>query len=822
MKGKLVALLLCLGLASANAVAGWGAWDQASSFRSAVFKRIAEDAEARKFALEHDGKVSYITDLFFSAGSDRIAVSSRADLTKTLVSPEVLRYELQPSVSRFVGDGFGDISFEYRDDKHRVIIDRNPITDEMIATNINPSGLDSANAAVRNAGEQIQLSSTPKKWTNSIDVAAKNITRSQVDVEPTQLEAVSLSNGAILFKYGMGKMSFDTRFGRANLSASGVAVVDSGYRILYFGGMTYEGYLVGADGSVTPISGGRMTHAVNAGFDPSVHPAIIEVMDRIRGGMAKNVDQSPGKPGGSYEMYAEISPVIFMWDVNAQAVAEHRTNIAPLVIYAVATTIDGAITLAVNTVGLVTGNQAMVNFNGPLAWTAEKATNLALTGNANGAGGATYLGDNTGQWVGRAVGVAVTITSMTGEIKMATSTAISTMGGAAGKALANASYDVASDLNTYRSNMQDAVNLLTEATLEFDSPFVRQAAEISTPNSSITKSDDSSATDPLATSGLSVRGVTPDPVVNDIASSDTSSISASFISPYSLSMGRPGQPFDNIYAFASPLISMAAQQAASPSALTTIGLGTDNFISITPITSANRITNPLPGNPLFNFNSFPIGPTVLFGSDYIRANSDILSVALSGALSGLDLVTYSPIVAINNVAGEGVVTYGSDTNSTIWARYAVNRAGLQYTSFGTAVKITIFPADVISGFQEYNVAWADGVSPTQFMPTAGVATYSGSLAGMFDGGVIPWGGLSMSVDFQTGGIAGNFSFNSTIGTLSATVSGNGFSGTAITSSGMNGTTRGHFYDQAAAETSGAINLSGNGNVFVGSFAAKKM
>ncbi|WP_067733418.1 transferrin-binding protein-like solute binding protein, partial [Novosphingobium naphthalenivorans] len=259
----------------------------------------------------------------------------------------------------------------------------------------------------------------------------------------------------------------------------------------------------------------------------------------------------------------------------------------------------------------------------------------------------------------------------------------------------------------------------------------------------------------------------------------------------------------------------------------------------------------------------PVTPFSITGTSTDDATGSESTVALNftsanGTVSASYYTGDSANVALAGGTAEAAeATVSASSDSAITAGTGVVRTfdfgqALQYTSYGLW-EIASDP-DALSTYAGV-FAGAPQTALTSDMPTTGSATYSGNAVGYV---VDPssasaygtagrfYGDATLTANFAGNSLSGSITNNTVYSVgdaqetlaiggmndiaLSATISGNTYSGTATAGSGTGnvfdiagatGTLNGAFYGTAAAETGGTFSLEGgtNGVTVIGSFGA---
>lgn len=276
----------------------------------------------------------------------------------------------------------------------------------------------------------------------------------------------------------------------------------------------------------------------------------------------------------------------------------------------------------------------------------------------------------------------------------------------------------------------------------------------------------------------------------------------------------------------------AKQFAATHDEFPSLPFLSDSYVSRTPIESGYIVLNgQVYDRPYFT------GNTQLLPSESLAYVGGLHPFQATGSLSDLN-----GLVNVSIYPFYFVLTNSTDSNRT-WTKTASitlegQNLGLHSSNFGIAVLANERPFHT-------HAAWAYGTAPTMNMPYSGVATYSGLMNCIADSQVGGGGAASFSVSFTNARVAGVLTHGyvgvTGVTQISASIAGNGFTGTASTAglSGlqvtdhgffnqvadipkpMAGNVSGHFYGGNAEELVGAFSLMGGGHVVVGSFGAKK-
>lgn len=779
-------ILKCLPFALAamfplNASASWGAWGEDVGIRGEGFQKMMQQASteaevAAKAGIGSNVKdapsvANYVTSSLFKSGNKSYKVQAVSRLTRTPVSEHLVHYEAQPLIADFKNGAAGELSLAFPLGARKMTVDRDPENERLSGGNLPSYMIESGNQAVAESEKPLTIDKlTYAYWEQSIKLNLEGLGDGIAKSDPTQFKVSRLADGSFLMNYAVKQIEFDVKDGRVTLAARGFSVVDGDFNLVFVSGLAYDGMMVMPSGESVPIRGRRIVNAQGVGFDVA---SINGLPQRIKEDFSELSDKvepyEAEKNDNLNEIYAQIDPAIAMWDADSQAIAEHRSNIAPLVAYAAWAAFDSVATIATNTYGSVTGNARLAAWNGPTAMAVQYATSGAIDF-AGGNSTTSYFGKTAGEWAAEATNVAMSVASLTGEAKVALAAGREAVAVLRADAVAT---NITSDINTVQAFVKDVTGALNY-------------------------------TAPSADSKISPTLVLR-PVTGFMATGNQ----------IDMTSGSVNLPNNKGGISNAALASLSADQLAAvltPS-LSATPILTDNFISATPIYQTGVVGSIPGGGGTYYGAGTPSGPTILIASEAISFSRNPPAIMASGVLS--------PLSGINLTYYPQNVTASFGQNGANFARVEFGNVGLQYSNFGT---IWLLPAKFYAGgnpvytpgVPQLNVAYAGGSVLTTAMPTIGSATYFGSLIGVGQTVLIS-GSAMLSVNFSSGGLTGNFNYTNTgyingSVNMTATITGNSFKGTVSSAAGQVGVATGHFYGPSANEITGAFNLTGPNTV----------
>lgn len=774
--------------------AGWGAWDEGTNLRGEAFHQLLKTATVEAAARDKAGLnsprkdalsvVNYVTNSAFSTGKEgsiqSYKVGSIGRLTRTPMETGYVRYEMQPLLADFKNEVYGEYRFAFPAGARKTILDRNPVTEQIIGGNLPTFIINSVNAAVQESERPLQIEKmAPVQWKQPIKLDLTELDDQSIKSDPTQFKVTHLSDGSLFLEYAIKHIEINSKEGIANLSAKGFAIVDSYFNVLFLSGLAYSGMLTTPDGVLIPVSSRKVTQAQGVGFDVlSIKGLQQKISNEF---LPVNITSMPHEVERSCNLeniYAAIDPAISIWDASSQAVAERRSNIAPVVALAVTyAAIDSTITLGVNAYGAITGNKKFLDYSGTVAEAAAYSVGLANNGDTT-----LYAGQTQQQWAETVVGIATNIVGMTGTFRAAAKGTIALI--EANKATIN---PIVANASRLASTVVE--NATTTKITQWDwvggGSLYKNATDINSFRS-LTE----------------VWGKTYDAALSTNVQASVSN------------MARPIKTVTDAYMVPIPISGILATNGSvlnvtgyrSNSMLSELSstlVWTDNFLSITPILTTRFVI--IPGDGTFVAAGSPSGPTTVLPSELISFSASTPAVNATGALAPISNMTLLPILG-------APAFFGVDSTYLSRVSFGGSPLGLQYSDFGTA---WLRAVDFIS-LPQINAAFAGGSVLTTTMPQAGSATYFGSLMGAAQHASIH-GSSVLSVNFSSGVLNGIFNYtngaylNGTVN-MTATISGNGFNGTVASIAGQTGSAFGHFYGPAANEISGAFSMTGANTV----------
>lgn len=845
-------VFFAIAVNSTEASASWGAWGEEAAIRgdghskwlqhAVVERQNAIEAAVGSSIQDAASTAKYESTSFFGADDDYYQVKSISKLTRSPIDKHLVRYVMQPLLASVKNGAMGDIAFAFNEGSKNIIVDRDPASEMLSGGNAPKFMLVSSNTAVRSSEKPVAIKLLDTVgWEQAIELNLSKVGGRSVKSSPTQFAVTRLSNDNVLIEYSVKSIKYSIRDGEADLSSNGFTVLDKGFNVTYVSGLSYHGSITRTDGTITPVKGRRLSRAQEVGFDADIVAGLPQRMMAIENDFHQKSELSELKPLSSIEklndIYAAVDPIMSMWEMDSQAVGEHRSNINPVL--DVVSAADMAITMAVNAVGAAIGNKAYQDWNGPVYAATDMGVSLAMMAAGKNADAIVANGQTAGQLAASNVGLAVSLMGIGGDVKIITSVvdggvALINSGGALGRVISG------------RGVKQLVLDTVSAGNLYSDSKTLKDAPQSIANTASLAQSTYTQSASPksggylpvLASAGT-VGGLGPinavSPFANTAIQSPVSGLGVSSSQNTPNIPNTPNVPIISIVL--NPMVN-ADNIVLAETASTTLSNG--NIVPL-GMSLTNGILNLGVHNLDFSFQTQSISSASIKGLPAAMSQPlgyaggiNPIAIATNGTGATIGSTTYAGLSNSNTLYT--VIEYaGASVPAT-----AVSSSGLQYSEFGFAWQMT-------SAANEYLIPFAYGSALTASMPQTGSANYTGSLVG-YDIGTRVTGAINMNVNFQSASLTGNLSYASGLSVngagialfygsanIAGVVNGNGFSGTssgvgytgfspngvgAVTSA-TSGIVQGHFYGSNANEITGVVSLVGVNEHTVLAFGAHK-